>query len=193
MRSIGLEEDTVAMLIAQADGADSGAVRRGDQGLLRAGGASFAELSSDPEESAQLLGIRRMAYPAAERLGACLVEDVCVPRSTAARAARADRAVSARHDVRILTVAHAGDGNVHPTFVFDRQPDGAVPAVVWAAADEIFTYALELGGTLTGEHGVGVLKRRWLPQELGQDVMDLHGLIKNALDPGGILNPGKGF
>jgi glycolate oxidase len=101
--------------------------------------------------------------------------------------------VSARREVRILTVAHAGDGNAHPTFVFDRQPDGEVPAAVWAAADEIFTAALELGGTLTGEHGVGVLKRRWLPQELGQDVMDLHALIKNALDPRGILNPGKGF
>jgi glycolate oxidase len=193
MRSIGLEEGTVAMLIAQADGADSGPCGAAIRDCFQRAGASFAELSSDPEESAQLLGIRRMAFQAAERLGACLVEDVCVPRSRLPELLARIEQVSARRDVRILTVAHAGDGNTHPTFVFDRQPDGEVPAAVWTAADEIFTYALELGGTLTGEHGVGVLKKRWLPQELGQDVLDLHALIKNALDPSGILNPGKGF
>jgi glycolate oxidase len=101
--------------------------------------------------------------------------------------------ISARCGLLILTVAHAGDGNTHPTFVFDRQPDGQVPDAVWAAADEVFQTALDLGGTLTGEHGVGVLKRRWLPLELGQDVLDLNTKIKHALDPKGLLNPRKAF
>lgn len=77
-----------------------------------------------------------------------------------------------------MTVAHAGDGNVHPTFVFDRTADGSVPEAVWTAADEVFRRALELGGTLTGEHGVGVLKRRWLSLELGEDSMQLHRSIR---------------
>ena len=91
----------------------------------------------------------------------------------------------------IATVAHAGDGNLHPVFVFDRQ--GEVPASVWAAADEVFRAALDLGGTLTGEHGVGVIKRRWLAAELGEESMAVHRAIKAALDPAGLLNPGKGF
>ena len=94
-----------------------------------------------------------------------------------------------RHGVLIATVAHAGDGNLHPVFVFDHQPE--VPASVWAAADEVFRAALDLGGTLTGEHGVGVIKRRWLALELGEDAMAVHRAIKAALDPAGIMNPGK--
>ena len=87
-------------------------------------------------------------------------------------------------------MAHAGDGNLHPVFVFERGlPD--VPAAVWSAADEVFRAALELGGTLTGEHGVGIIKRRWLADELGAESMAVHHTIKAALDPAGILNPGK--
>jgi glycolate oxidase len=97
---------------------------------------------------------------------------------------------AARHDVYIATVAHAGDGNLHPVFVFDRGlPE--VPPAVWSAADEIFRAALELGGTLTGEHGVGMIKRRWLSEELGAESMAVHQAIKDALDPEGIMNPGK--
>jgi glycolate oxidase len=89
-------------------------------------------------------------------------------------------------------VAHAGDGNLHPVFVFDRGPaEAEVPENVWAAADEVFRAALDLGGTLTGEHGVGLIKRRWLALELGDDSLAVHRAIKTALDPAGILNPGK--
>ena len=94
--------------------------------------------------------------------------------------------------VVIATVAHAGDDNLHPVFIFDRGQDEAdVPASVWAAADDVFRSALDLGGTLTGEHGVGTIKRRWLALELGEESMAVHRAIKNALDPAGILNPGK--
>jgi len=153
-------------------------------------GAATAEVSASEAESRQLLELRRLSYPALERLGVTLTEDVCVPRSTLPdMVARIERAAQ-RHGVFIATVAHAGDGNLHPLFVFDRGlPD--VPAEVWAAADEIFRGALELGGTLTGEHGVGIIKRRWLATELGPTSMAVHHAIKNALDPEGIMNPGK--
>jgi glycolate dehydrogenase FAD-linked subunit len=153
-------------------------------------GAATAHVSASEAESRQLLELRRLSYPALERLGVTLTEDVCVPRSALPdMVGRIERAAQ-RHGVLIATVAHAGDGNLHPLFVFDRGlPD--VPAEVWAAADEIFRGALDLGGTLTGEHGVGIIKRRWLATELGPASMAVHHAIKKALDPEGIMNPGK--
>lgn len=192
-KQMGLEHDSEAMLVAQADGSDATECADALRAQFELAGADFVAVSSDPAEAAQLLEIRRLAYPAAERLGHCLVEDVGVPRSKLPEMLERIEAAGRTHDVRILTVAHAGDGNIHPTFVFDPEVDGEVPAPVWAAADEVFRAALELGGTLTGEHGVGALKRRWLSLELGEDVMDVHRSIKAALDPRGILNPGKGI
>ncbi len=140
----------------------------------------------------ELLDIRRLSFPAIERLGATLVEDVCVPRSRLPDMVELIERAADHHGVLIATVAHAGDGNLHPVFVFDRGlGEAEVPANVWAAADEVFRAALDLGGTLTGEHGVGVIKRRWLALELGDDSMAVHRAIKAALDPVGILNPGK--
>ena len=144
-KNIGLDDGTVAMLIAQADGPDSAACAAAMTALFEQAGADYVAQSADPEEAAQLLGIRRMAYGAAERLGSCLVEDVCVPRSKLPDLLALIEQVSARREVLIFTVAHAGDGNAHPTFVFDRQPDGEVPGPVWAAADEIFQAALDMG------------------------------------------------
>ncbi len=92
------------------------------------------------------------------------------------------------HGVTVATMAHAGDGNLHPIFVV---PNGEIPAEVWTAAAEVFGAALDLGGTLTGEHGVGLLKQQWLGQELGSDAAGLMHGIKTVFDPHGILNPGK--
>ena len=183
--------DSQALLIAQAD-TDDGARRAAVmQRICTEHGALLADVSDSEGQARQLLDIRRLAGLATERLGAILVEDVCVPRSRLPdMVARIERA-AARHGVLIATVAHAGDGNLHPVFVFDHQPE--VPASVWAAADEVFRAALDLGGTLTGEHGVGVIKRRWLAAELGEESMAVHRAIKAALDPAGLLNPGKGF
>ncbi|NUT44134.1 MAG: FAD-binding protein [Thermoactinospora sp.] len=189
-RNIGLEDSTQAMLIGQSDAADSqAAITRMGQ-LCEASGASFVAVSSSPAEAEELIAVRRMAYQAKERLGACLVEDVCVPRSALPDMISAIEAAAARHDVMICTVAHAGDGNLHPVFVFDHGT-AEPPAQVWAAADEVFTKALEFGGTLTGEHGVGVLKRRWLSLESGPVTADVQQGIKAVFDPLGILNPGK--
>jgi glycolate oxidase len=152
-------------------------------------------VSASEAESQQLLDIRRMAYPATERLGGNLVEDVCVPRSLLPDMVERIERAADRHGVRIATVAHAGDGNLHPVFIYDRAlaSSAEVPDSVWAAADEVFRAAIELGGTLTGEHGVGLIKRRWLALELGEDSMAVHAAIKAALDPAGLLNPGKVF
>jgi glycolate oxidase len=152
--------------------------------------ASVVAVSDDEAESAQLLDVRRMAFNAIERTGSCLIEDVCVPRSKLPDMFDAVERIAAKYGVQVPTVAHAGDGNLHPVFVFDRGlPE--IPAEVWSAADEVFREALEFGGTLTGEHGVGTLKRHWLGRELGPESMAVHHAIKNALDPLGILNPGK--
>ncbi|MGB6454036.1 MAG: FAD-linked oxidase C-terminal domain-containing protein [Streptosporangiaceae bacterium] len=189
-KSTGFGGAVQALLIGQDDGeqADAGVARMRDICLRE--GAAMAEVSDSEAESRELLELRRLAYPALERLGATLTEDVCVPRTRLPDMVQRIERAALRHGVFIATVAHAGDGNLHPLFVFERGlPD--VPAPVWAAADEIFRAALELGGTLTGEHGVGIIKRRWLAEELGPESMSVHHAIKNALDPDGIMNPGK--
>ena len=130
-----------------------------------------------------------------EKLGTVLIEDVCVPRSALPAMFSAIETIGAKYGIAIPTVAHAGDGNLHPNFVFTPDPsqEGGVPEVVWQAADEMFLAAVRLGGTLTGEHGIGLLKKRWLVSELGQDQFDLQQQVKAVFDPLGILNPGKVF
>jgi glycolate oxidase len=123
-----------------------------------------------------------------EARGTVLIEDVCVPRSELQAMFAAIADIERRYGIQIPTVAHAGDGNLHPNFLFEG---AEVPEQVWAAADELFLAALRLGGTLTGEHGIGLLKKRWLRDELGDDQLDLQRQVKAVFDPLGILNPGK--
>jgi glycolate oxidase len=191
-KHMGFGDEVHALLIAQDDSDDSARRVTIMRDLCAEHGALDADVSASEAESRQLLDIRRLSFYAVERLGATLVEDVCVPRSRLpAMVERIERAAG-RHGVLIATVSHAGDGNLHPVFIFDRgAAEEDVPPAVWAAADEVFRAALDLGGTLTGEHGVGVIKRRWLALELGEESMDVHRTIKHALDPAGILNPGK--
>lgn len=189
-RHIGLEDATQAMLIGQSDAADAQEVAARMEQLCTDNGASFVAVSSTPAEAEELIAVRRMAYQAKERLGACLVEDVCVPRSALPDMISRIEATAARHDVQICTVAHAGDGNLHPVFIFEHGT-AEPPAEVWAAADEVFRHALELGGTLTGEHGVGLLKRRWLALESSPVATEVQQGIKAVFDPLGLLNPGK--
>jgi glycolate oxidase len=125
-----------------------------------------------------------------EALGKVLIEDVAVPRSRLGDMFAGIRDIEKEFDVEIPTVAHAGDGNLHPNFIYT---DDVVPPNVWAAADAMFRHAISLGGTLTGEHGVGLLKRQWLKEELGEAQWKLQWGIKKLFDPQGILNPGKVF
>jgi glycolate oxidase len=139
---------------------------------------------------AALLRARRLALPSLEARGRVLIEDVAVPRSRLAEAIEAVEEISARTGTQIATVAHAADGNLHPLFVLGHDAE-TVPDHVWAAADDVFRTALRLGGTLTGEHGVGLLKRQWVREELGEANHDLQLRVKGLFDPHGILNPGK--
>ncbi|WP_328974953.1 FAD-binding oxidoreductase [Streptomyces canus] len=184
-----LRERGAALLVVQCDGAGAAAEAAAVARLLGPL-ASTVETTEDPVEAEALLAARRLALPALERLGRPLIEDIAVPRSRLARAVREIRAISARHDVPVFTIAHAADGNLHPIIVVDPDLD-RLPDAAWEAAGEIFALALRLGGTLTGEHGVGVLKRQWVAEELGSAAHALQRRIKEVFDPRGILNPGK--
>jgi glycolate oxidase len=178
-----------AQLLLQTDGPAATAEAEALAAVLEAAGGSVV-VARDTAEAEHLLAIRRSMHPAWETAGTTLIEDVSVPRSALPAMFDAIADIERRFGMAIPTVAHAGDGNLHPNFVFDG-PD--VPEEVWAAAGELFTAALALGGTLTGEHGVGVLKRRWLADELGEDQWELQRQIARVFDPAGILNPGKVF
>ena len=178
-----------AYLLIQFDGR-SAAVDASRAGELVSETGGTVRVSADAEEGERLLAIRRAFHPALAAEGEVLIEDVAVPRSRMPEMFAAIEAIGRRHGIAIPTVAHAGDGNLHPNFVYTGD---VVPAAVWEAANELFRTAMALGGTLTGEHGVGVLKRRWLADELGPDSYELQVKLKSVFDPLGILNPGKVF
>ncbi|MEU0970361.1 FAD-linked oxidase C-terminal domain-containing protein [Streptomyces sp. NPDC005917] len=184
-----LRERGAALLLVQCDGAGAAAEAASVARLLKPLAATV-ETTTDPAEAETLLAARRLALPALERLGRPLIEDIVVPRSRLAEAASEIRAISVRHDVPVFTIAHAADGNLHPIIVVDPALPG-LPDAAWEAAGEIFALALRLGGTLTGEHGVGVLKRQWVADELGPAAHALQRRLREAFDPRGILNPGK--
>jgi glycolate oxidase len=191
-RPSGLPVEAGALLLAQSDLAGSGADDEAEAILAAclAAGAMEAYRSEDPEQAEMLLGARRMAIQALEAKGDWLLDDVAIPRSALAAAVSEIEEVAARHDVLIGTFGHAGDGNLHPTIVTPRG-DADAAARGLAAFDDILSVALRHGGTITGEHGVGLLKRHALAEELDEPARDLHPRIKEAFDPRGILNPGK--
>lgn len=187
----------LAQLTVQTDGPAAASESEAIARVLAAADGTVS-LAADAAEGERLLQVRRSMHPAMERLGTTLIEDVSVPRSALAEMFDEIARIEREHGVVIPTVAHAGDGNLHPNFVFDAPGDPGdagvdVPAHIWDAADDLFRAALRLGGTLTGEHGIGVLKRRWLRDELGDDQFALQRGIKQVFDPDGILNPGKVF
>jgi glycolate oxidase len=154
-------------------------------------GALWAERSTDDAEAEALFDARRLAYPALERLGPVLTEDVCVPRSQIPAMLAQITEIAARHGVTIATIAHAGDGNLHPLLI-TPPGDDAARAAAQAAFEEFLDAAIALGGTVTGEHGVGILKRDGMRRELDPGSIALQSAVRQALDPLGIFNPGKG-
>jgi glycolate oxidase len=187
---LGLDLDSRgSYLLVQMDGASAATEAEQAVAIIRSLGGE-AEVTSDRAEGDRLFAIRRSFHPAMAALGTVLIEDVAVPRSQLPAMFSAITDIEKKYGLEIPTVAHAGDGNLHPNFVFEGTE---VPDVIWAAADELFETCLRLGGTLTGEHGVGVLKRRWLRDELGDDQVDLQRDLKAVFDPKNILNPGKVF
>ena len=179
-------------LLVQTDGAGGADEAEAALEVIRRYGGD-AELTTDPVEGERLFAIRRAFHPALEARGTVLIEDIAVPRSALPQIFAEIALIGDRYGMSIPTVAHAGDGNLHPNFVYTPTADGSVPEVVWTAAGELFAAALRLGGTLTGEHGVGLLKRAWLRDELGDDQLALQRQVKQLFDPQGLLNPGKVF
>ncbi|MDQ6642333.1 MAG: FAD-binding protein [Actinomycetota bacterium] len=190
-KSHGLDRSAGALLIGQSDA--PGEARTLEVEVMEqacvAAGASEVVVTSDPEEAEMFVAGRRAAFPALEAQGTLLLEDVGAPIPLLPDLIDGIAMVAARHDVRIPVVAHAGDGNTHPIIVFDpADPDVERRARV--AFDEVMALAISLGGTITGEHGVGRTKKAALPDQLGPEVMALSHRLKDALDPDGILNPG---
>ena len=190
-RSMGLDRSAGAMLIAQSDapGAASAAEIEIMEAACATAGAKEVFITTDPEEGELFVAARRAAFPAIEARGSILLEDVGAPVPELPQLLSGIAAVAEQYSVEIPVVAHAGDGNTHPIVVFDRG-DPAAQERAYLAFNEIMQLAIELGGTITGEHGVGRAKKAALPAQLGPDVMTLSHKIKNALDPLGILNPG---
>jgi glycolate oxidase len=178
-----------AYLLVQFDG-PTAAVDAQAAGVVVAETGGTVRVAADAEEGERLLALRRAFHPALASSGEVLIEDVAVPRSRMPEMLEEIARISERYGIPIPTVAHAGDGNLHPNFVYTGDE---VPSAVWDAANDLFRAAIALGGTLTGEHGVGVLKRRWLADELGPDSYELQVKLKSVFDPLGILNPGKVF
>jgi glycolate oxidase len=192
-KHLGLDADAAALLLARVDTpGDSGAAESAAiAATMTDAGAIWVEQSTDDAEAEALFEARRLAYPALERLGPVLTEDVCVPRSKVPAMLEQVTAIAARHGVRIATIAHAGDGNLHPLLITPPGDDAARIAAQ-AAFEEFLDAAIALGGTVTGEHGVGILKRDGMRRELDPGSLALQSAIRLALDPLQIFNPGKG-
>ncbi|PZS35507.1 MAG: FAD-binding oxidoreductase [Pseudonocardiales bacterium] len=188
---MGLDRTAEALLVARSD--SPGAAAAQEIALMEAAcaanGSTELLCTDDPAEGDAFVAARRAAFPALERLGSLLLEDVGVALPNLPVLVRGVGEIAAKFQITIAVVAHAGDGNTHPLIVYDAaDPDSTARA--YEAFGAVMDLALKLGGTITGEHGVGRLKKNWLPAYLGPEVMALTRRIKDALDPDGILNPG---
>jgi glycolate oxidase len=191
---LGLPLDVEAMLIVETDGSDAEGVVREIEAvacICRENGARQVSVARDEEEREGLWRARRSVSPSLTRKAPNkLGEDITLPRSAIPEAVRRIKAISARYGLPIVVFGHAGDGNLHPNILFDRR-DPAQREKVEQIVGEIFQAALDLGGTLSGEHGVGTFKLPFMRQAVGPVSLDAQRAIKQALDPQNILNPGK--
>ena len=190
-RPMGLDREAGAMLLAQSDApGDARALEiETMEAACELAGAKEVFVTDDPDEGELFVAARRAAFPAVEALGTLLLEDVGVPVPLLPELLAGIANIATTHDTQVPVVAHAGDGNTHPLVVYDPADEDA-RARAYVAFNEIMALAISLGGTITGEHGVGRAKKAALPHQLGPEVMALTRTIKNALDPHNILNPG---
>ncbi|OLT50660.1 FAD-linked oxidase [Corynebacterium sp. CNJ-954] len=191
----GLDAEVGAVLIMQSDSATAETDTRAFAAVAEEHGAVDVAFADNPTDSELLVAARRSVQIANERYAAAhgggqMIDDVCVPRSRLADFCAGVGAIRDDTGTTVALVAHAGDGNVHPSVFYDLADEDSVAAGT-EAFDRIMRLGLELGGTITGEHGVGALKSAWLPQELDEANRRLHRRIKDAVDPTAVLNPGK--
>jgi glycolate oxidase len=193
---LGLNTEIEASLIIETDGADEQTVMREIEAcekICQDNGALQVKTAKTETERNNLWKARRSISPAlARRAPNKLGEDITVPRSAIPEIIRRLRAISEKYGLPIVIFGHAGDGNLHPNILFDKHKPEQ-----WARVEkmvpEIFMASLDLGGTLSGEHGIGLLKRPYMERALGSVSIELQRKIKNSLDPLNILNPGKMF
>ena len=192
---VGLPLDCEALLLMETDGhpaavADEAAKM---EELARKNGAMQVRVAKDEAEATKLATARRSAFSALARVSpTTILEDATVPRSELAKMVRFVEVVAKKYKLRVGTFGHMGDGNLHPTFLTDERNKEEMHRV-HEAFKEIFDEAIRLGGTITGEHGVGLAKKDFLPKFLGDAQMRVHRELRKVLDPNGILNPGKMF
>ncbi|BCI83249.1 FAD-linked oxidase [Mycolicibacterium sp. TY66] len=191
---MGLDRGAKAMLVAASDDRGPAGVEDTEfmARVFTEAGATEVFLTDDPDEGEAFVAARRFAIPAVEAKGPLLLEDVGVPLPALADLVDGVGEIARKHDLLISVIAHAGDGNTHPLIVHDPN-DAENTRRANIAFGEIMDLAVSLGGTITGEHGVGRLKRPWLAGQLGPEAMELNRRIKAALDPDNILNPGAGI
>ncbi len=192
---IGLPRDCEALLLMETDGHPVAVAEEAEQmlALARARGARDVRVARDEAEALQLASARRSAFSALARVRpTTILEDVTVPRDKLAEMVAFVAEVAKKHKLLVGTFGHMGDGNLHPTFLTDERNNEEM-ARVHEALEDIVTKTLALGGTITGEHGVGLAKKAWLRRQVGENSHDLMREIKRAWDPQNLLNPGKIF
>jgi len=192
---VGLPLNCEALLLMETDGHPAAVTEEAAkmEELARANGALEVRLAKDEAEAATLAGARRSAFSALARVApTTILEDATVPRSELARMIRFVEAVAKKYRLKIGTFGHMGDGNLHPTFLTDERNKEEMHRIE-EAFKEIFDEAVRLGGTITGEHGIGLAKKSFLPKFAGDAQMRVMRELRRALDPNVILNPGKMF
>jgi glycolate oxidase len=192
---IGLPLDVEALLLMETDGHPVVVEEeaRVMEEVARGQGAVEVKVAANAEEAARLASARRTAFSALARVApTTILEDATVPRSRLAEMVMFIQATAKKYSLRVGTFGHMGDGNLHPTFLTDERNTEEIHRVEQAFA-EIFEKAVSLGGTISGEHGIGLAKKRFLPMVIGPVGLEMHRRLKHAFDPNGILNPGKMF
>jgi len=193
--AIGLPTDCEALLLMETDGHPAAVEDEASRmaAIALQHHARNVRTAADTAESLQLATARRSAFSALARVRpTTILEDVTVPRTALAEMVSFIAGVAAKHELMVGTFGHMGDGNLHPTFLTDER-NAAEMERVHQALEEIVDKTLELGGTITGEHGIGLAKKPWLKRQLGDASYQLMRAVKRSLDPEGLLNPGKIF
>jgi len=189
---LGLDRDAAAMLLIESDMPADAANAELDRAVAvcESAGATLLVRATDAAEADLLRQARRLAYQALERIGTVKMEDIGVPRSRVPDMLLVIEEICARYNVRVGTFGHAGDGNLHPNLVFERD-DPRAEEITEAVRAELYRAALGFGGTVTAEHGIGLARRDFLELQRGVESVAVMRSIKRALDPLGILNPGR--